>query len=316
MTFVQACLLVGTAGVVLSGPVRAQDGKTVAAEVAPVARQLVEWQHFLAARRSLSLVALKTGHVEPGFGRDDAPDFTGTFQLFYKGDRFLYSVDYIGGKYDRAESFDGESYKSFDRLGAVITVSSKRFLNDIVMCQGHAFFMPFLFLQSGFRKDVFAQLTYDQLTDHDDWAGALAGLPPTATVQEVILENQAYLKVAGFGKNIDPASDKECLFEVYFGRASNWYPMKWERRSLTGVMVASYAVEEIGFVHLESGESIPYPKRAIHKHYIDGKLRDTERIEVKQISFDSVGDEDLIIDTTSAKFMRNLDGDGKLRAVQ
>jgi len=255
----------------------------------------------------------------PGFGHDDSPDFTGTFQLFYKGDRFLYSVDFIGAKgtiYDRAETFDGDCYKSYDRRGETLTVSSKRFLNDIVMCQGHALFMPFLFLQSAFSKDAFAQLSYAQLTSKEDWENALVSIPPTSVVQEVTLENQSYLKVTGIGKNIDPASDGECLFDVYFAKGSNWYPTKWERRLLSGVVVASYSVDEIGLVQLESGESIPYPKRAIQKHYTDGKLRDTERIEVKQISFDSVSDEDLAIDATPAKYIRDLDNGGKLKAVK
>ena len=122
--------------------------------------------------------------------------------------------------------------------------------------------------------------------------------------------------MTGIGKNVDPGSDRECLFDVYFAKGSNWYPTKWERRLLSGVMVASYSVEEIGFVQLESGESIPYPKRAILKHYTDGKLRDTERIEIKQISFDSVNDDDLSIDATSAKYVRDLDNGGKLRTVK
>ena len=320
MTTVRACILVG---IIWLSPIRPlsaqQQDKEVAERVAPVARQLAGWHHLLAARKSLSLVALKTGHVEPGFGHDDSPDFTGTFQLFYKGDRFLYSVDFIGAKgtiYDRAETFDGDCYKSYDRRGETLTVSSKRFLNDIVMCQGHALFMPFLFLQSAFSKDAFAQLSYAQLTSKEDWENALVSIPPTSIVQEVTLENQSYLKVTGIGKNIDPASDGECLFDVYFAKGSNWYPTKWEGRSLSGVVVASFSVDEIGLVQLESGESIPYPKRAIQKHYTDGKLRDTERIEVKQISFDSVSDEDLAIDATPAKYIRDLDNGGKLKAVK
>lgn len=319
MTSLQACLLVGAVGLALTRPLSAQEDKGVAEKLAPITLQLAGLHHTLAARKSLSLVVLKTGHVEQGFGHDDSPDFTGTFQLFYKGDRFLYSVDYIGAKgaiYNRAESFDGESYKSFDRLAETLTVASKRFLNDIVMCRGHASFTPFLFLQSAFQKDVFAQLSYDGLTNKDDWEKALTSLPSTAVVEEVSLENQSYVKVAGIGKNIDPSSDAECLFDVYFAKAHDWYPMKWERRLLAGGIASSYSVEEISFIQLESGERIPYPKRAVLKQYHDGKLRDTERIEVKQIGFDSVSDDDLTMDASAAKYVRDLDAGGKLRPVK
>ena len=306
-------------GLALTRPLSAQEDKGGAEKLAPITQHLAGLHHTLAAHKSLSMVVLETGHVELGFGHDDSPDFTGTFQLFYKGGRFRYSVDYVGAKgttYNRDESFDGDSYKSYDRLAETLTVASKRFLNDIVMCRGHAFFTPFLFLQSAFQKDVFAQLSYDGLTNKDDWEKALTSLPPTVVVEEVSLENQSYLKVAGIGKNIDPASDAECLFDVYFAKAPDWYPMKWERRLLAGGIACSYSVEEIGFVQLESGERIPYPRKAILKQYHDGKLRDTERIEVKQIGFDSVGDDDLTIDASSAKYLRDLDGDGKLRAVK
>lgn len=315
----KVCILASVIGMALITPSKAQDDKAAVEKLAPIVLQLGGWHDIMAARKSLSIVAVKIGHVEPGFGHDGSPDFTGTFQLFYQGDRFLYSVEFIGGKgtnYNRAESFDGDRYKTFDRQSGTLTISAKPFQNDIVMCQGHPLFMPFLFLQSGIRKDPFTQLSYQRLTNKEDWNNALTPFPRAARVEDVNLGGRSYLKVAGIGGNIDPSSDGECLFDVYFAQDRDWYPIKWERRLLTGNIAASYSVEELGFLKLDGGKSIPYPKKAILKHYKEGKLRDTERFEIMQISFDAVNDEDLSIDATPTKVIRDLDGDGKFRTVK
>ena len=296
--------------IALTNLLSAQEDKANADKLAPIARQLAGLHNMLSVQRSLSLVALESGHVEPGFGHDGSPRFTGIFKLFYKGDRFLYNVEFIDSKaptYNQVESFDGEHYAHLNRNGGIFSISSQSFVNDVVMSQGHVMFMPFLFLQSRFSKDAFPQLSYRQLTNEDDWRNVLTSIPSTSGVEEVTVENQKYLKVTKIGKNVDPVSDQPCVFDVFFAKRFNWYPMKWERRLTTGKIVTSYSVEELGFIESATGEDIPYPKVSVLNHYQDSKLRDTERIEVKQIRFDSVSDGDLSIDPASASLIRDID---------
>ena len=115
---------------------------------------------------------------------------------------------------------------------------------------------------------------------------------------------------------VDPVSGQACVFDVYFAKSSHWYPMKWERRLVTGNIVTSYAVEELGFIKMENGENIPYPKISVLKHYQDGKLRDTERLEVQQISFDTVRDADVSIDPASVRLIRDLDSGAKIQVAK
>jgi hypothetical protein len=127
----------------------------------------------------------------------------------------------------------------------------------------------------------------------------------------VSLEDGPYLKISKIGKSIDPGSEQPCVFDVFFAKKFNWYPMKWERRLLTGDLVTSYSVEELGFVRLKSGDNIPYPKISVIKNYQGNKLRDTERVEVKQIGFDSVSDDDVAFDPTTANVIHDVDdGEG------
>jgi hypothetical protein len=305
-------ILAGATCVMLITPSNAQEEKAVADKAAPIARQLACLHKILSAQTSLSLIALESGHVEPGFGHDALPDFTGTLKLLYKGNRFLYDVNFSGSTaYSQVESFDGEQYAHLNRNGGLLSISTKRFVNDVVMCQGHVFFMPFLFLESGFSADAFTQLSYVQLCNKDDWTHL--SLSSTSGVEEVTLDDQTYLKIASIGKNIDPVSDKACVFNVFFSKRFNWYPMKWERRLLTGEIVTSYSVEELGSIKMENGGSIPYPQISVLKHYRDNALRDTERLEVQQISFGSVSDDDIAIDPASANFIRYLDTGVKIK---
>jgi hypothetical protein len=308
MTFIKNCVLVIAIYAALTPPLFAQEEQAVADKVAPVAQQLVAVHRLLSGRTSLSLVAVEAGHVEPGFNRD--PEFAATTKLFYKGDRFLYDWEFTGPKgpiNSRVESYDGEHYESLGRRGGMLTISSKPFLYDIVMCRRHTLFNPFLFLQSAFSTEAYAQLSYNQLTKKDDWTNALASLPSTSRIEEVNSENESYLKISGIGKSIDPNSEQPSVFDVYFAKKFNWYPMKWDRRLLNGDLITSYSVEELDFVRLAGGENIPYPRVSVVKNYVDKRLRDTERIEVKQISFGSVSDDALSIDPASANVIYDQD---------
>jgi hypothetical protein len=291
-------------------------------KIAPISQQLADWHRLLSAQKSLSLVTVELGHVEPGFGHDDDPGFTATTKVFYKGDRFLYDVDFVGGKgtiNSRVENFDGARYACLSRLGeGTLEVSSKPFLYDIIMCKRHFFFNPFLFLQSGFQKDALAQLSYERLTERADWTHPFATLSPDSTAEETTWDNEPALKVTRLGKHPDPVADQPCFYDIYFTKKLRWYPMKWERRLATDSadLVTSYAVEELGFLKTESGDEIPYPKISVVKNYKDGKLRDTERCEVTQIGFDTANDIDLAIDPNSAKYFRDQDVGGLLKKLR
>ncbi len=307
----KGCVLAGMICVALVQSLKAQENQAVAEKVAPVARQLVDLQERLSKKKSLSVFAIASGRVEPGFGRDDAPNFTATFKLFYQGKRFLYDVEFIDSKgptYSQVNSFDGERYSLLNRKGEVLSISSKGF-NHIVMCDWHVLFMPFQFLQSAVRMHPLAQLSYEHWINKDDWRNALASIPATSAVEEMEVEGQQCLKVSGIGKHIeDPIASRECVFDVYFAKKADWYPMRWERRSVaTGELVTSYAVEELGFIEAEGGERIPYPRKSAVKKYKENKLRDTSRLEVLQIGFDSVSDEDLTIDPSSVSYIRDVD---------
>ncbi len=294
----------------LLGSLEAQESKEAFEKVAPVYRELTSLHERLSVQRSLSLAAVATGHVEPGFAPAEAAGFTGTFKLFYKGDRFLYDVEFTGPKgptYSQVEYFDGRNYGHLNRIGGRLSRSAKPFLYDVVMSQGHIFFMPFTFLQSGFRSEAFLQLSYERLTKKDDWIDARRLLSEKSKIEEVAMDNEPCLKLTNIGVNIDPVSELPCTFDVYFAKSLNWYPKRWERRLSTGVMVTSYSVEEVGFIKTMDGTDIPYPKVSILNHYREDKLRDTERLEVKQINFDTVTDEDLTIDPATANHILDLD---------
>lgn len=314
MASLKYCILASSICIVLLPASPAQEKKPVPEKAAPILRQLADWQSVLAAQESLSLVATESGRLEPDFDPDVPREFTATFKLSYKGKRFLYTYDFYGPKgliSGADESFDGERYARLDHRGRTLSICSKRFVNDIVMCQGHIFFLPFLFLQSGTRKDAFYQLTYEHLTSKDDWANALASFSTPSVVEEVEVEGRPYLKATNLGESVDSYTKETSVFDVYFDKATNGYPMKWERRSPTGVPVSSYTVEELGYIKLGSGETIPYPKIAVRKHFKDGKLRDTERIEMKEIGFNSVSDDIFSIDPASANSI--VDGDKGVR---
>ena len=237
------------------------------------------------AQQSLSVTFNETGHVENGFGADDAPDLTGTYKLLYKNKRFLYDVEIANSKgptYSKVECFDGNYYQLLDRSGWTLMVSTKKFLNDVVMCEGHVLFMPFLFLQTGFKTNAFTQLSYEQLTNPGDWRNAAALIRADSNLSEVVIDGQQYLKMTKIGANVDRISRQTCSFDVYFSERFAGYPMKWDRKLPTGggKIVTSYSIEELGFIRLETGGSIPYPKASTVKHYEHGKLADTLRTDI------------------------------------
>jgi hypothetical protein len=274
-----------------------------------IADYLVNLNQALQSQSSLYIKATETGKIEPGFDSGNGADLKANYLLFYKGDRFLYNAEIVGSHgptYSKTESFDGQHYQLLDHGGGTMIVSSKQFLNDVVMSEGHFFFMPFLFIQSGFKTNPYAQLSYTQLTSLADWKN-IATLVQSAKISNVELDHQTYLKISDIGINLDRIDRKPSSFDVYFLTSSPGFPMRWDKKLASGEIISSYSVVEMGYFQVKTGIRIPYPKTAIFTHYQGGKQVDKMRIEINEVNFNAVNDDDLAIDPATATRIRDLD---------
>jgi RNA polymerase sigma factor (sigma-70 family) len=285
----------------------AENAATAGDSTAPV-RQLTDLYNLLSTQDSLSIAATETDHYPPGA---EMPETTGTYKLLYKNKHFLYDAELVGAKgpyYSVAQSCDGKYYQYLDRSGGLLYISTKPVFNDVIMPERHLLFMPFLFVQSAFASHPYAQVSYSQLTNSGDWQNSLKTLQQPGSLTEVSLDNQPYLKASNIGF-ILPREDPKgpCTFDVYFSKQFNGYPMKWDEKFKTSETNMTYTVQELGYIALKSGGNLPYPKKATIEHYWHGKLTDTDEVEIKDIRFGTVSDNDIFIDPASARTIRDLD---------
>jgi hypothetical protein len=309
MKYPHIACLAGLLSLRLGGSVLGQLDPGERFDPASVVLQLSSIQAALAAQPSVAVYQEEFNQIEPGqLTHLPFTEFTATYKILYKGERFRYDSetnDKNGTLSHQLENFDGSSYQL--NKGGYFTTSTKPFLRDIVLCEGHYLFLPFLFLQSGYNATAFPQLSYAQLTASKDWEAAVADLRREGGLQEVTIGNDAYLKATHVGACVEKITKETCSFDVYFSKKFGGYPMRWERKSKTGEIISTYEVESLAFTKPTTGNAIPYPKTAVLKHFSNQKLTYTTRCQIKDISLREISDDDITLDPIGADTIRDID---------
>jgi hypothetical protein len=138
---------------------------------------------------------------------------TRKFTISYLRDKYLYDVEISGTHgptYSKQVNFDGQHFELFNRLNEILKATNGTMaFNDVVMNESHFAFMPFLFLESAYKSNAFAEVSYMQLTKPEDWKNAAMLLQKPGLLEEVSVNNQKYLVAHNIGSDIAAYSQKE-----------------------------------------------------------------------------------------------------------
>ncbi|MFA6271068.1 MAG: hypothetical protein WC657_07745 [Candidatus Paceibacterota bacterium] len=164
-------------------------------------------------------------------------------------------------------SFDGAKYWYFTKSNSRLSVSSSR-SDDYFLAGKRGFFEPFAFFRLAHNEQgTKTQIRFPTLSD-------FRGVSPSKLEKDIIPSNSVDFSETRLMFKADRFVSRrgDSVYTVTFDPDENFFPTRWERRSVDGAIRETYDVVEFGRTQLADKTIIPWPKKAIRKKFYGDQM--------------------------------------------